>query len=71
MPGSPFPSDGASPQLPGFPVHGVKVPTKEVCLGGSWGEPHASGTICPALQGRDQPLISGSCFSPSEAGALC
>lgn len=39
MPGSPSPSDGASPQLPGFPVHGVKLLTKEVCLGGSRGEP--------------------------------
>lgn len=26
-------------QLPGFAIHGVKLPTKEVCLGGSRGEP--------------------------------
>lgn len=39
VPGSPSPSDGVSTQLPGFPIRGVKLPTKEVCLGGSRREP--------------------------------
>lgn len=64
VPGSAFPSDGGSCQ--GFPF---RRSTIEVCLGGSWGEPLPAAPS--ALAGRDQPLITPSCLSPLEAGALC
>lgn len=55
--------------FPHCPVHGVKLPTKGVCLRGAEQKGSACCTICPR-RARDKALIGAGCCSlPGPRGA--